>query len=167
MKKFLSLFNNPIVGGILSLIGVLDLLFSIPSKYLTYQISLWIVVLIVGVIILISWGYRHLRICHYIKNYTSDSFGGSHLYKWQWVKTSHYFNVYGYIPDKIEVIEPTQPNHNSNVVLFANHHINNKDLLQEYIMLSLYNKVENTKQTNLFVCQMHELEAHYSKQRLL
>ena len=59
MKKFLSLFNNPIVGGILSLIGVLDLLFSIPSKYLTYQISLWIVVLIVGVIILISWGYRH------------------------------------------------------------------------------------------------------------
>lgn len=34
-------------------------------------------------------------------------------------------------------------------------------------MLSLYDKVENTKQTNLFVCQMHELEVHYSKQRLL
>ena len=29
----------------------------------------------------------------------------------------------------------------------------------------LYNKVENTQQTNLFVLQMHNLEAHYSKQR--
>ena len=35
----------------------------------------------------------------------------------------------------------------------------------EYIMLSLYNKVENTKQTNLFMQQLHHLEEHYSKQR--
>ena len=35
----------------------------------------------------------------------------------------------------------------------------------EYIMLSLYDKVENTKQTNLFMQQLHSLEAHYSKQR--
>ena len=47
----------------------------------------------------------------------------------------------------------------------CSHCINIKDLLQEYIMISLYDKVENTKQTNLFVAQLHALEAHYSKQR--
>ena len=62
-------------------------------------------------------------------------------------------------------MEPTKLNPNAEVIDFAHHYIDNKDLLQEYIMLSLYNKVENTQQTNLFVLQMHNLEAHYSKQR--
>ena len=31
-------------------------------------------------------------------------------------------------------------------------------------MVSLYDKVENSKQTNLFIQQLHKLEAHYSKQ---
>ena len=165
MNKLLSILNNPIVGAVMTLIGVLELLFKIPSTYFTYQISLWIIILCVGLIILLSWAYKQIGICYYIKNYTSDSFGGSHLYKWQWVKTPHYFNVYGYVPDRIEAVEPTKLNPNAEVIDFAHHYIDNKDLLQEYIMLSLYDKVENTKQTNLFVCQMHELEAHYSKQR--
>ena len=52
MKKFLLFFTKPIVGGALSLIGLLEILFSIPSSCFTYQIPLWIVVLVVGVIIL-------------------------------------------------------------------------------------------------------------------
>ena len=32
-------------------------------------------------------------------------------------------------------------------------------------MVSLYDKVENSKQTNLFIQQLHNLEAHYSKQK--
>ena len=45
MKKLLLFFSKPIVGGILSLIGLLEILFSIPSSYITYAIPLWIIVL--------------------------------------------------------------------------------------------------------------------------
>lgn len=87
------------------------------------------------------------------------------MYKWCWVKTSSYISVYGYFPDRIDVMETTKLNPNVPVIDCAHHYINNKDLLQEYIMLSLYDKVENTKQTNLFMQQLHNLEDHYSKQR--
>ena len=167
MKKLLLFFNNPILGGLLSLVGLIDILFKIDSSYFTYQISVGLIILILGVSILFSWAYKQMRIYYYIKKYTTGSFGDSHLYKWQWVKTPHYFNVYGYVPDRIEVVEPAKLNPNIKVIDCAHHYINNKDVLQEYIMLSLYDKVENTKQTNLFVCQMHELEAHYANQRLL
>lgn len=165
MNKLLSILNNPIVGAVMTLIGVLELLFKIPSIYFTYQISLWIIILCVGLIILLSWIYKRAKIKYYIKNYTSDAFGGSYTYKWQWIRATNGYNVYGYFPDRIEVVEPAKLNPDIKVIDCAHHYINNKDLLQEYIMLSLYNKVENTQQTNLFVLQMHELEAHYSKQR--
>lgn len=167
MNKLLSILNNPIVGAVMTLIGVLELLFKIPSTYFTYQISLWIIILCVGLIILLSWIYKRAKIQYYIKKYTSDAFGGSCTYMWQWIRATNGYNVYGYCPDRIEVVEPAKLNPDIKVIDCAHHYINNKDLLQEYIMLSLYNKVENTKQTNLFVCQMHELEAHYSKQGLL
>ena len=163
MKKLLLFFTNPIVGGALSLIGLLEILFSIPSSYFTYQISLWIIVLVVGVFTLLHYFWKRIKVLYYIKTYTSDSFGGSYQYKWRWVKTSYCFNVYGYFPDCIDVEENTRLNSNITIYNCAQHYINNKDLLQEYIMLSLYDKVENTKQTNLFIQQMHNLESHYSK----
>lgn len=62
-------------------------------------------------------------------------------------------------------METTKLNPNIRVIDCFHHYIDNKDLLQAYIMLSLYDKVENTKQTNLFMLQLHRLEEHYSKQR--
>lgn len=164
MKKFLLFFTNPIVGGALSLIGLLEILFSIPSSYFTYKISLWIIILIVGVIILFRYFWKRIKILYYIKTYTSDSFGGSHVYKWRWVKTSSFTNVYGYFPVCIDAMETAKLNPNIPVYDYS-HYIENKDLLQEYIMFSLYDKVENTKQTNLFMQQLHSLEAHCAKQR--
>lgn len=87
------------------------------------------------------------------------------MYKWHWVRSSFYTNIYGYFPDRIDVMETTKLNPNIPVIDCGHHYIQNKDLLQEYIMLSLYDKVENTKQTNLFMQQLHNLEFHYSKQR--
>ena len=165
MRSFLLFFTKPVIGGALSLIGLLEILFSIPSSYLTYQISLWIIVLVVGIIILFHHFWKRIKILYYIKTYTSDSFGGSYMYKWHWVRSSFYTNVYGYFPDCIDVMETTKLNPNIPVIDCVHHYIENKDLLQEYIMLSLYNKVENTKQTNLFMQQLHHLEEHYSKQR--
>jgi len=165
MKKILLFFTNPIVGGALSLIGLLEILLSIPSSYFTYQISLWIIVLVVGSILLLHYFWKRIKILYYIKTYTSGSFGGSHVYKWCWVKTPFYTNVYGYFPDRIDVMETTKLNPNIPVIDCGLHYIENKVLLQEYIMLSLYDKVENTKQTNLFMQQLHNLEEHYSKQR--
>ena len=52
MRNFLLFFTKPVIGGALSLIGLLEILFSIPSSYLNYQISLWIIVLVIGIIIL-------------------------------------------------------------------------------------------------------------------
>lgn len=97
MKKLILFFTNPIIGGILSLIGILEILFSIPSSYLNYRISLWIIVLVIGFIIFASYLYKKLRILYFIKTYTSDSFGGSRTYTWKWSKTIYYTNVYGYI----------------------------------------------------------------------
>ena len=97
------------------------------------------------------------------KTYTSDSFGGSRTYTWKWSKTTYYTNVYGYMPDHINVQDITKLDPDTKVYDFS-HCITNKDLLQEYIMVSLYDKVENSKQTNLFIQQLHKLEAHYSKQ---
>ena len=74
MKKFLLFFTKPIIGGALSLIGLLEILFSIPSSYFTYQISLWIIVLAVGIIILFYYFWKRIKILYYIKTYTSDSF---------------------------------------------------------------------------------------------
>lgn len=62
MKKLILFFTNPIIGGILSLIGILEILFSIPSSYLNYRISLWIIVLVIGFIILALYLYKKLRI---------------------------------------------------------------------------------------------------------
>lgn len=163
MKKILLFFTNPIVGGILSFIGLLEILFSIPSSFFMYQVPLWIFCIIISVIIVFSYLWKRIKILYYIKVYTSDSFGGSYQYKWRWVKTSYCFNVYGYFPDCIDVEENTRLNSNITIYNCAQHYINNKDLLQEYIMLSLYDKVENTNQTNLFIQQMHNLESHYSK----
>ncbi len=164
MKKLILFFTNPIIGGILSLIGILEILFSIPSSYLNYRISLWIIVLVIGFIIFASYLYKKLRILYFIKTYTSDSFGGSRTYTWKWSKTTYYTNVYGYMPDHINVQDITKLDPDTKVYDFS-HCITNKDLLQEYIMVSLYDKVENSKQTNLFIQQLHNLEAHYSKQR--
>ena len=102
MRNFLLFFTKPVIGGALSLIGLLEILFSIPSSYLTYQISLWIIVLVVGIIILFHHFWKRIKILYYIKTYTSDSFGGSYMYKWHWVRSSFYTNVYGYFPDCIE-----------------------------------------------------------------
>ncbi|WP_286438637.1 hypothetical protein, partial [Bacteroides acidifaciens] len=77
MKKLLLFFSKPIVGGILSLIGLLEILFSIPSSYITYPIPLWIIVLAIGLVILLPYLWKRLKILYYIRNYTSDSFGGS------------------------------------------------------------------------------------------
>lgn len=164
MKKLILFFTNPIVGGTLSLIGLLELLFRIPSTYFIYQVPVWIVLLVIGAIILLPYLYKRIKILYYIKTYTSDSFGGSRQYKWCWVKTSYYINVYGYVPDRIDVMEPTKLNPDIQVYE-CRHCITNKDLLQEYIMISLYDKVENSKQTNCFMQQLHGLESHYSKQR--
>ena len=92
MKKMLLFFSKPIVGGVLSLIGLLEILFSIPSSYITYPIPLWIIVLAIGLVILLPYLWKRLRILYYIRNYTSDSFGGSCLYKWCWARTSDKFN---------------------------------------------------------------------------
>ncbi len=165
MKKFLLFFTKPVVGGALSLIGLLEILFSIPSSYFTYQISLWIIVLVVGVVILSCYFWKRIKILYYVRTYTCDSFGGSHMYKWKWVKTSYYTNVYGYFPDRIDVMETPKLNPDIPVIDCVHHYIQDVTLLQEYIMLSLYDKVENTKQTNLFMQQLHSLESHYSKQR--
>jgi len=164
MKKLILFFTNPIIVGILSLIGILEILFSIPSSYLNNKISLWIIVLIIGLILFALHLYKKLRILYYVKTYTSDSFGGSRTYTWKWSKTSYYTNVYGYIPTNINIQDTTKLEPNVKVYNFR-HCITNKDLLQEYIMISLYDKVENSKQTNLFMQQLHNLEAHYSKQR--
>lgn len=164
MKKLQQFFTNPIIGGVFSLIGVLDILFRIPSKYFSYQISLWVIMLVVGVVILSSYFWKQIKIRYYIKTYTSDSFGGSYIYRWCWVKTSSPVNIYGFLPEHIGVVEEPKLNPNIRVIDFGHHYIQNKDILQEYIMLSLYDKVEDTKQTNLFMQQLHALEAHYSKQ---
>lgn len=41
MKKLLLFFTKPLVSGILALFGTLELLWSIPSRYLTSQIPVW------------------------------------------------------------------------------------------------------------------------------
>ena len=61
MRNFLLFFTKPVIGGALSLIGLLEILFSIPSSYLTYQISLWIIVLVVGIIILFHHFWKRTR----------------------------------------------------------------------------------------------------------
>lgn len=164
MKKVLIFFSRPIVGGALSLIGLLEILFSIPSSYITYPTPLWMTVLIIGIVILLPYLWKRLRILYYIKNYTFDSFGDSYQYKWCWVKTSDKFNVYGYFPIRIDVMDNTTLDPNIPVIDCVHHYIHNKALLEEYIMICLYHKVENTKQTSLFVQQLHCLEAHYSNQ---
>lgn len=87
MKKLLLLFSKPIVGGILSLIGVLGLLLRIPSSYFIYPVPLGVIILLTGIVIMLLYLRKQLRIWYYIRTYTSDSFGGSYQYKWSWVKT--------------------------------------------------------------------------------
>lgn len=67
MKKFLLFFTNPIVGGVLSLIGLLEILFSIPSSYFTYKIPLWIVVFVIGILILFRYFGKRIRILYYTR----------------------------------------------------------------------------------------------------
>ena len=134
MKKMLLFFSKPIVGGVLSLIGLLEILFSIPSSYITYPIPLWIIVLAIGLVILLPYLWKRLRILYYIRNYTSDSFGGSCLYKWCWARTSDKFNVYGYFPIRIDVVENVKLDPNIPVFDCAHHYIHNENLLAEYIM---------------------------------
>lgn len=164
MKNILLFFSKPIVGSILSLIGLLEILFSIPSSYITYPIPLWIPIGVICFVILLPYLWKRLKILYYIKTYTSDSFGGSCIYKWQWTRTSDIFNVYGYFPIRIDAEENVKLDPNIQVFDCSVHYIHNINLLQEYIMICLYHKVENTKQTSLFVQQLHRLEAHYSDQ---
>ena len=164
MKKFISFFGKPLVGGILALMGILEYVLKIPASFLDVEISLWLILLIAGVAIIITYVYRRLRILYFLKRYTSDCFGGSLPYRWNWVKTSMGINVFGYIPDNIEVIPPTILDPNIPEYDFR-HSITNIDLLREYIMVSLYCKVENTKQSNEFLRHLHTLEGHYYKFR--
>ncbi len=69
-------------------------------------------------------------------------------------------NVFGYMPDNIEVIVPTRLDPNI-PVYDCRHSITNIDLLREYIMISLYCMVENTKQSNEFLRHLHTLEEHF------
>ncbi len=164
MKKILLFFTKPVIGGALSLIGLLELLFRIPSSYFTYQISLWIVILTIGILIIISSLIKYLRILYFVKTYTSDSFGGSCQYQWRWIKTSSPISVFGFSPNRIDIMKPTKLNPQQTVI-DCSHCINNLYLLREYIMIGLYNKVINTKQTKLFMYQLHEFEEHYSQFR--
>lgn len=164
MKKFISFFGGPLVGGILALIGILEYVLKIPASFLDIEISLWLILLIAGVVIIFTYIYRRLRILYFLKRYTSGSFGGSRLYRWNWVKTSKNMNVFGYMPDNIEVIAPTRLDPNI-PVYDCRHSITNIDLLREYIMISLYCMVENTKQSNEFLRHLHTLEEHFSNFR--
>lgn len=85
MKKFISFFGRPLVGGILALIGILEYVLKIPASFLDIEISLWLILLIAGVVIIFTYIYRRLRILYFLKRYTSDSFGGSRPYQWNWV----------------------------------------------------------------------------------
>lgn len=160
MKKFISFFGRPFVGGILALIGILEYVLKIPASFLDIEISLWLILLIAGVVIIFTYIYMRLRILYFLKRYTSGSFGGSRLYRWNWVKTSKNMNVFGYMPDNIEVIAPTKLDPNI-PVYDCRHSITNIDLLREYIMISLYCMVENTKQSNEFLRHLHTLEEHF------
>ena len=160
MKKFISFFGRPLVGGILALIGILEYVLKIPASFLDIEISLWLILLIAGVVIIFTYIYRRLRILYFLKRYTSDSFGVSRPYQWNWVKTSKNMNVFGYMPDNIEVIVPTRLDPNI-PVYDCRHSITNIDLLREYIMISLYCMVENTKQSNEFLRHLHTLEEHF------
>ncbi len=170
MKKFLLFFNRPILGGLLTftglVVGLLDIISIIPSSFVTYELPLWIIILITGIVLIIPHICKQIKILYYTKTYTFGSFGGSRGYTWKWVKTSDYFNVYGYVPDCIRVDESDTTKLDPNIQVHdLRHCIQNRDLLQEYIMVSLYDKVENTKQTNLFILQLHSLEKNYSSQR--
>ena len=165
MKRIMLFLGSQIVGSILSLIAILEKC-GVSSFYLSYNVPLWGIILIVGILIILRYFFQKLIVLYFIKTYTFDSFGGSRIYTWQWQRTtSSCFNVYGYTPTNINVQKTTKLDPNMVVYDFA-HCVTNKDLLQEYIMVSLYDKVENTKQTNLFLAQLHTLESHYSKQRI-
>ena len=45
------------------------------------------------------------------------------MYKWHWVRSSFYTNVYGYFPDRIDVMETTKLNPNIPVIDCVHHYI--------------------------------------------
>lgn len=159
MKKLLLFFTKPLVSGALALIGTLELLWSIPSKYFTTKVEIWIILLIALLIILIVLLWKKIRICYYVRSYTSGKFGNSYMYEWCWVKTNYYPNIYGYFPDYIRAMEPPIVDPTVRGYDFTHHYIGDTGKLQKYIMLSLYDKVENTKQTNAIMADIHKLES--------
>lgn len=158
MKKLLLFFQKPLIGGVLTFIGTLELIYNIPSKYFTYQIHIWIIILGVIAILLSSYLWKRIKIFYYIKTYTSDTFGDSYMYKWRWNKVAHPFNAYGYVPYYIEATPPSVVNPTIKSYDCVHHYINDANRLQRYIMMSLYDKVENTEQTHIIMQQLHTLE---------
>lgn len=82
------------------------------------------------------------------------------MYEWRWVKTNNYPNIYGYFPDYIRAKDPPILNPTIKTYDFLHQYIDDENKLQKYIMLSLYNKVINTKETNMIIQQIHLLESN-------
>lgn len=159
MKKLLLFFTRPYVGGFLSLIGLLELVFDIPSCFFFYKVPLWISGFVLLLIISIPFFVKRLRIWYYVHTYTSDCFGSSYIYKWRWIKTSTIPNIYGYFPKWIEVETQSSLNPNISTIDFEHHYIENQGNLNRYIMLGLFNKVENSKQTKMIMWEVNAIEA--------
>lgn len=160
MKRILLFFTKPLVSGTLALIGTLELLWRIPSKYFTIKIEIWILLLIVILIVLSINLWKRVKIWYYVRYYTSGTFGSSYLYEWCWIKTNCLPNIYGYYPEYIRAKDPPIVNPTIKTYDCFHHYIDDVSKLQKYIMLSLYNKVENTKETNMLIQQIHLLETN-------
>lgn len=159
MKKLLLFFTKPLVSGALALFGTLELLWSIPSKYFTTKVEIWIILLIALIILLTVLLWKRIRICYYVRSYTTGTFGNSYMYEWRWVKTNYYPNIYGYFPDYIRAMEPPIVDSTIRSYDCFHHYIDDIGKLQKYIMLSLYDKVENNKETNAIVADIYRLES--------
>lgn len=160
MRRLLLFFTKPLVSGALALIGTLELLWSIPSKYFTTKVEIWIILLIALIILLTVLLWKRIRIWYYVRSYTTGAFGNSHKYEWRWVKTNNYPNIYGYFPDYIRAMDPPIVDPTIRSYDCVHHYIGDTGKLQKYIMLSLYDKVENNKQTTAIVVDIHQLESH-------
>lgn len=160
MKKLLLFFTKPLVSGALALIGTLELLWSIPSKYFVAKVEIWIILLTALLILFVVLIWKRIRILYYVRTYTSGTFGSSYMYEWRWVKTNNYPNIYGYFPDYIRAMAPPIANPTLTSYDFGHHYIGDTGKLQKYIMLGLFDKVEDTKQTNTIMVEIHRLESN-------
>lgn len=71
MRKLFLFFTKSLVSGVLALIGTLELLWSIPSKYFTTKVEIWIILLIALLILLTVLLWKRIRICYYVRSYTT------------------------------------------------------------------------------------------------